>query len=274
MNRLLLAALVVLAPAFAHAALPGSDSAADGAYNAGYTNGANGGTGFGAWQLTSIGPAGFFTGSSAGNGDGDAGSNGDINTSGRAWGLYGSLGGGVSLATRPFSGDLDPGNVFSIDLDNGFIQNSESPAGIVGFSLLNNAGREKFWFQFEGGTTNYTITDGTGLVNTGIPFTDEGLRVIFTQVTVDNNSQYSVSVQAIGADGPSGLPFTHNGVLFGSAFDFIESVDRVQVFNRTAGNGSSSDLFVNSLTVVPEPGTMVLLASGALAIAALRRKRA
>jgi hypothetical protein len=261
----------------AHAAGLASDSAADAAYNDGWQTGDNGGTGFGAWSLTSIGPSGFFTQTSTGNGFGaDPGNDGDINSAGRAWGTYASLDGpnsGVALATRAFTGALDEGQTFVIDMDNGFIQNSSNPAGTVGFSLQNSAGREKFWFQFTGGDSTYKIIDGTGAVDTGIAFTDQGLHIEFTMGSVDISSTYSVRVTAVGSDGPSGLPFVHSGTLFDSALDPVEFVDRVQLFNYTAGNGSSADAFFNNMAVVPEPATGLLVGLGLLGVAALRKRR-
>jgi hypothetical protein len=48
-----------------------SDDASDPAYSGGWTNGSNGGTGFGAWQLSTFGtPAGHFIGNSTNNADG------------------------------------------------------------------------------------------------------------------------------------------------------------------------------------------------------------
>ena len=262
-----LSSLAVVSVSFA--AGPASDDASQSVYDDGLQAGDNGGSGFGAWQISTVAPGGAFVGSSTGNGDGDAGSNGDINTAGRAWGLYGNSPGGLVRATRTFDSDLLEGDRVIVDIDNGFINSG----GVVGLSFLNAANREKFWFQFLGGGSDYTIIDGSGSRSTGIPFTDEGLRIAFTMGTVGVSSAYSVTISAIGADGPPGLPVVFSGNLFGSALDPIESIDRIQFFNQAAGDGSTFDLFANRLTVVPEPSSIALGALGLIGLALRRLRR-
>src|SRR4051812_12190078 len=96
-----LAAIVTIGSGMsASAALLATDNAADAVYNPNWDNGDNGGTGWGGgWTLsTSNGNpsnAGHFMGSSTSNADnsdngnvGGVASDGDINTSGTAWGMY------------------------------------------------------------------------------------------------------------------------------------------------------------------------------------------
>src|SRR5207237_6147779 len=94
----------------------------------GWTDGTNGGTGWGSpW---SIHTGGTFAGSSATNGAGDLDGDGDINAphnaNGRAWGMKATaatpttLGDGVS-AQRMLNGPLSVGQTFKIDFDNGTV---------------------------------------------------------------------------------------------------------------------------------------------------------
>jgi len=248
-----------------------SDNAASVAYSSGWTNGANGGSGFNAWILTNYNAAGFFVQSSTNNGAGDPGGDGDIDTAGRAWGLFASLtpSVGTALATRPFSSELEPGQQFVVDFDNGYLQNSASPPGRAGFSLQNSYGREKFWFQFTGGDTTCKIVDGSGLRDTGIPFTSQGLHVVFTMGGIGPTSTYTVQISPSGDDGPTNLPVTISGNLFSSAFDPVQTIDRVQLFNYAAGNDSTADVFFNSMSIPPpNSGAFKILACDSAADAA------
>ena len=239
------------------AASVASDSAASAVYSGGWTNGSNGGSGFGAWILSGLNTSGFFVQSSTNNGGGDPSVDGDIDTAGRAWGLFASLtpSVGTALATRTFSSELESGQQFVINLDNGYLQNSY--------------GREKFWFQFTGGDTSYKIVDSSGVRDTGIPFTSQGLHVVFTMGSIGLTSTYTVQISAVGSDGLTNLPVTFSGNLFSSAFDPVQTVDRVQLFNYAAGTGPTADVFFNSMSIPPpNPGAFKTLAFDSAADAA------
>ena len=124
-------AFVVAMLAWAEPALAlliATDDATQATYDTGgWTTGDNGGSGFGAWTLTTPTNSGTFVGSSN-----------DIRTiftNNDAWGLFADNG-ATAAAVRPFSNSLVPGWVFSIDMDNGAVQNG----GTVGFSLRNASG--------------------------------------------------------------------------------------------------------------------------------------
>lgn len=129
-----------------------SDVAIDPAYDDGWTTGDNGGTGFGAWTLGTIGSggaAGHFIGDSSNNAGGGSG---NINTAGESFGLYAEPG-MVSEAFRPFTGALSVGQIFLIDFDNGWVDEG----GTVGLGLQNSAGQNRIEFFFIGGQTTYKI---------------------------------------------------------------------------------------------------------------------
>jgi hypothetical protein len=92
---------------FAWGANLASDDASDPAYSGGWTNGSNGGSGFGPWQLTTIGfIAGHFIGNSIQNADGSdngningTASDSDINTgtiAPVAWGMFAIINGNTT----------------------------------------------------------------------------------------------------------------------------------------------------------------------------------
>ncbi|MCB0576258.1 MAG: hypothetical protein KDC61_17010, partial [Saprospiraceae bacterium] len=104
------------------------DAAGNADYNSAWANGSDGGSGMGTWQLSptsNSGSSGFFVGNSATNGDGDGNSDGDINTAGRAWGMYANSGAQAN-AVRTFDADWPAGTAFSLAMDNGYIDNGNT----------------------------------------------------------------------------------------------------------------------------------------------------
>jgi hypothetical protein len=151
-----------------------SDDASDPAYSGVWTNGSNGGVGFGAWQLFITGYAGHLIQDSTKNGDGqdDGVSNGiagdgDINTGSPAklaWGMS-AIPGSSATAIRPFTGGaLDLGQTFSLNCDNGSVQDG----GRVIVSLLDSSSNPVFSFFFDGGATHYQYSNSSGTTTTSI----------------------------------------------------------------------------------------------------------
>jgi hypothetical protein len=252
-----------------------SDDASDPAYSGGWTNGSNGGTGFGAWQLLTVGTmSGHFIGDSTKNADGadDGNVNGkakdnDINTftgSGQpvAWGMYASeigFGSATNSATaiRPFTGGpLNSGQTFSIDFDNGYVNGK---VGQIRLSLLDGNFNPVFSIFFIGGPSNYGYSDAFGSANTTIDYGDEGLRL---EVTMTGPTNYLAKLTRF--DGQSQ---TWTGSMSAAPEAF-------QAQTIWAGSGPSFDLFINSMAIVPEPSTITLGALGTLGVAlrAFRRR--
>jgi len=230
-----------------------TDNAGNSAYSDGWQNGDNGGSGFGAWALTSTANSGFFIGNSANNGTG--GNSGNINTSGNSWGLFANSG-GLAGAVRPFSaGNLAVGQQFLIRMDNGNIQSG----GTVGFGLQNSSGNNRFEFFFVGGGSSYTINIGGVSTSTGIPFTANGLTLVFTQESANG---FSLDVT------PSGGSTSHfTGTMAAS------DISRVRLFNSNAGNNAPNDAFFNSIEVVPEPVNTALGVFGVVTLCSVGFRR-
>jgi len=247
------------------AATPATDDAAQSTYDDGWSSTDNGGSGWsGPWSLTtspgaSGSQAGHFIGSSTVNGDSSSG--GDIDTAGRAWGLYANSS-YISSATRGFAGEfLGIGQTFVFDFDNGFIDNGSS----VSATLRGAGGTPDFYFNFVGDTANYHVGQ-SGIfgftTDTGVGFTDQGLHV---EIELTGTNTVSTSITPLG-----GSTTVVNSTLAGNA-----AWDRVMFENANAGSGDANNLYINSISVqaVPEPATMTLLSFGVLSLLAGRRRK-
>jgi len=237
------------------------DTADDPAYDSGWTNGSNGGYGFGPWSITINVNGGTFIGSSANN----AGGSGDIDTGGESWGMWSGADGDVNV-TRVFSnGTLAVGEVFYIDLDNGWVA---SGGGSVGLGLQNSAGDNLWEYYFVGGDTDYTINDNAGQWDSGIPWTADGMSLSF-QLT--GQTSYSFQVTAYYEGGTSSTNHSFTGHLISQT---DQDIARFHLWSYHAGSGSEYDFFANTAqVVVPEPTTLTLLAGAGVALLAVRRRR-
>jgi hypothetical protein len=235
----------------ANAQISASDSASDAAYQPpfnNWTNGDNGGFGFGAWT----GVVDNYVGNSDVNGDGsnsegfapgvdiDTASQAPLTATGASWALRGDgTAGGTGEAIRPFSAGLQTGYTFRIDFDNGYINSPNS----VGFGLRSGT-TSLFEFYFTGGNANYTVA-GSTLQSTIQGFTDDGMRTYFT-LTGANSFSFTVDFLGIGT-----VDQTFTGTLAG-----IGTIDNVRLFNFSNAGDPAGNAFYNSMEiVVPEPST-------------------
>jgi hypothetical protein len=229
-------ALLVFAlasPFAARAASPAFDSAADPAYDDGWQSGDDGGTGWGGpWLISgSALGQGAFIGSSTTNGDGDDDQDGDIDTAGRAFGLFVELEGAVVSAFRNFDGSLAIGESFSLDLDN------DPGSGEPGFRLYPGMGDFRFRFRYSPFFGTYQVVDADGFVPLGIPGTDEGLRVEFTLTGADT---YALAVTPAG-----GATSVHSGTLASAG-----AIVRLALVG-SGEDATRRDTFFNNLSVTP-----------------------
>jgi hypothetical protein len=216
-----------------------------GVWNAGDNNG----FGFQPWQFVVSGSGGLFLGDSTqngGDGQGNGGSSGGINSPNiRAFGAFGNNGGSAD-AVRPFAAGLDVGETFSVDFDNGFIQNG----GSEGIRLADNSSGMTLWeFVFTGGQSVYQVFDSRGFADTTVPFTDNGMHIDFT---LTGSTSYSVTIRQ--ADG------TTRTVLGDLANP--GSVSQFSFFDHNGGFNSSNNVYANNLVVVPEPSLPLLILLG------------
>lgn len=269
-NKCLLAVfLVALLSSHANAALiTASDNASNAPYGNGWQTGDNGGTGWGsAWTLSGPGDSnpshgGFFVGSSVNNSGSDDGTtngaagDGDINTSGVAWGMYANNSQIVD-AVRSFARPMQAGDTFSIDMDNGGVDDLN---GTVGVGLQTSGGTDIIEVYFKQGTGFYQVevNNGTPSVST-LSWGNEGLNI---KIDLLAGNAYQVTLKN-RANTSTTLSGTYTG-----------TIDRLRLFNAFAGETGARDAYFNNLSVVPEPSSLAIAAVGAIFIGALffRRK--
>jgi hypothetical protein len=187
-----------------------------------------------AWTVSTMIPPG------GGNGAGSFFGFGDN------WVLYSFPDGptaGASQADHTLAGGpLAVGQTMSIRWANRAIQAGTS----VGVSLMAGSS-PAITVRFQGGGS-YLVDDVTPAQPLAEPFHYETLTPL------------SITLLS---------PTTYSGVFGATAFSgtYAGSISGVRVFNGGAGNGS--DVFFNNLTIaVPEPGSLALIAIGALTLAA------
>jgi hypothetical protein len=249
-----------------------SDDASDPAYSGGvWTNGSNGGFGFGPWQLiTSGSDSGHYIGDSTNNGDGtdDGNINGtasdsDINTGTFrpvAWGMYAGVGLNSAQATRSFTGGaLDYGQTFAINFDNGFIEFD----GFIDLALLDAFSTPVLQVAFLGGGAQYFFADAGGGGLTGLDFGTEGLRL---EVTMTGVTNYTATL--------THFSFTNSVTWSGTMTAAPEAFRATIADAGGVGPGQAFNLYINSMEIVPEPSTIALGAIGVAGVAlrALRRR--
>lgn len=216
-----------------------SDVGSNAAYNDGWQNGDNGGTGFGPWRLV--------------NTSGDSGQNGQfmasnvaVNIGTPAWGLYANNG-NVANARRPLPAAMAVGQTLRVRMDNGFLNNG---AG-TGVALQNAASNTLWEFFFNGGDQNYSISGGS----TDIGWTPGGLDI---ELTLTGPTSWVSRITPLGGD-----TRTNTGH-FVSQSDMSATLFRAWNFN--AGPGSDFDFFVNGLQVVSPGGGGVITTSDTVTI--------
>jgi hypothetical protein len=182
-----------------------------------WSNGGTGGTGFGAWNLTSSGNGGHFLASNPAN----------LNVgASTGFGLWANNG-GTSTATRSFNTPMAAGDSFALRFDNNWINDG----GETGFALADSTGAVRFRFYFVGGQTNYGITDSTTARDSGLAYTGNGLNLT---LTLTSATAYTLST---GSTNITGTLATGGG-----------AISRLVVENKNAGPDTERNLYIGSMT--------------------------
>ena len=239
----IVAATVLAAVSSASAAIVASDNGSN--YGGGWTNGSNGGTGFGAWSFSTSG--GGFKGAYIG----DPALKGISGMSSSSFGLYANGGGGATIsASRAFGAALGIGDSFSmqwgINWDSDF-------GGNKGFNLF--AGTNEVINVNNGGNSDITVNGN----NVGFGYGTNAMTWTFTQTTAT-----TVTVTANDRDGSGSYSavITVSGALSGFS-----------IYASNMGDGGNREPFYNnfSINAVPAPGALALL--GVAGIVGARRRR-
>ena len=252
------ALLVALVARDAAAFGPASDFASAAAYDDGWTDGDDGGSGWPALYPWTFSPtnAPFAVESSTGNGDGDTNLDGDIDTAGRAFTLV-ALNTSIAYAVRFFDPlPLQVGEHVAFDFDAA----GAGPLYFASCALMEyvDTPQQRWGVQVSGDATNYGIIDATGVADVGVPLDDEGVHVEFELTGADS---YASWVTPLG-----GTTTARSGTLGGSG-------DIVGVLCAIGGGGEGvSKAYFNSI-VVPEPGAAAAAFAAALTIALGKRRQ-
>jgi len=193
-----------------------------------WSNGSTGGTGFGAWSLTSSGNGGHFLANNPANMSVGAT---------KGFGLWANTG-GTATAARNFNTPMAAGDSFALRFDNNWIDTG----GETGFALTDSAGAVRFRFYFVGGQSNYRITDATAARDSGLAYTGNGLNLT---VTLNSSNAYTLST--------GGTNITGTLAAAGGA------ISRLVVENKNAGLDTERNLYLGAMThtrLLGEAGTV------------------
>jgi hypothetical protein len=239
------AATMFAAVSSASAAIVASDNASN--YGGSWTTGSNGGTGFGAWDITTSG--GGYKGAYIG----DPGDKGISGMSSSSFGLYANGGYDASItASRSFGAALGVGDSFSFQWG---INWDSGSGGNKGFNLF--VGSTEVIKVDNGGNSDITL-NGT---NVGFGYGTNAMTWTFTQTTAT-----SVTVTANDRDGSG----TYSGVI-----NVTGALSGFSMYATTLAGvqeGNREPFFNNfAIDAIPAPGALALL--GVAGIVGARRRR-
>ncbi len=194
-----------------------SDNAGNAAYSSGWSNSSNGGSGFGAWNMTIGANTGTFIGNPLNDGNGTAGIGTD------AFGMY-ATGSAYLNALRPINGGMQVGDTLSFY----WIFNWDANGGNKGFDFKN------------GGTTVFNINNGGSATITstaGTVNTTYGTTPMLVKLVRISASQYAFSMTSRSSGG------TYTNTITNST-----SIDGINFYIGNQNDGSGNrNMYVNNL---------------------------
>lgn len=270
-------AVLAISGASANAALIGSDNASTNAYLATDGNGTNdsdptnntngwvsgddgfvtGPAAFQPWLLTTggtPGAAGFFVSDSR-NLSGGVGAN--INSAGNlSFGMFGTSS-MFANAVRAFDSGLTVGQTLSLDIgvnfrngQKGFDLRDAGNAVLLNFNIGNLGAGDDYTVQF--------AATGSGSIGNAY----------------SANTAFNFSVTQTSAGGGSWTILRSGGISDSDSGTYTGTPANLNFYVSGTGGGSESDLYVNNLAIVPEPGSIALIAASVCGFALRRRRRA
>jgi hypothetical protein len=241
-------------PSICFGATTAADYSTNPTYAGGWSDGQNGGFGFGAWSFGGTDPAGTQH---------EMSSAAPLGTAWTEFNLTSTN--GISIAGRAINGGLLPGQTFETVIENptayhffrGFdiaftSGTTNRPAGNNTAALFLNV----FGYTFTGLLPNWSVTDaGGGKTSTLSPYTSAaaGMKI---DLTLFSATAYSVTLTPLS--NPSAA-YTQGGTL-------SQPINWVQFrLYNTASSGPNdvTDNFgMSYMTIVPEPSTFALIGLG------------
>jgi hypothetical protein len=222
-----------LAASLAFGATAGSDNA--GNYTSdGFTNGANQGTGFQAWNIFSEGSGGTFIG------DSTDGSCGDINTSGQSFGMWGNPSGANYIhCYRKFAGGaLGVGQIFTIKLGVNYRNGNKGLDVLGGGSVI---------FNVNVGGDDYTYHP-TNAASTSLGWDYANNSVIECTFEQKTGNVLAVELKRGASE-------------FSQEFSLPAPADEFQLYCGSTDPGSAeNNFYANNMGIIPEPGALAGLA--------------
>jgi len=186
----LLAGVAFLAPPAGAQTTNAFDAASDPAYTGGFNSGANGGFGFGAWNITVNGNGGeYVTANPAG-------------PSGASFGIWNTGANGSTVAIRPFSTPLSAGQTFTITLR---LDSLDSGSNSNRFALEDTNGNILFSYWHKGGDNlNGWYSDATTNAAVALNFPYNYQQFVTYKFTLTSPTTYTFTDTA----GNAGAPLT------------------------------------------------------------------
>lgn len=253
-KSLLVCGLMLVLSTVSHAFIA-SDMASN---YASWSDASNGGTGFHAWSITGNNGGGNFAGAFLGDSTVAAG---NINSGGVSFGLYANPVAAYVDATRAFTTALSVLDVFSFQMalnyDNGN-KGFDFFAGADGTVLNFNVG------SGAGVSSSQTLTPTTSVAY-DYGGNDAVFDVVIAMITANS---FSYTISRTSSQGAQGTLFagTVSGLTEGpTGFGFY-------VAGTDAGGAAQNNLYVNNLSVVPEPATGFLVGIGLAGLTLARRR--
>lgn len=199
-----------------------TDSAANPAYSDGWASGDNGGSGFGAWTITTTNAAaGVFIGNPANNGMGTA----NIGTT--AFALFSSANNsGYVNASRNIAAPLGVGDTLSFYWAMNF---DSGPAGAKGFDLKTSTGANVFNVNNGGSSTNVVSAGGLSSSNGGYGT----IPMLVTVAGTTNGYSFSMTSR------------TNSSVVFTTNLVTTSTIARINLYegNQSDNNGARNTFY-------------------------------
>ena len=148
--------------------------------------------GGGGWALTATSSAGWFLATAV--------ANTNLRLGAQAFGLWADNG-QLAEAVRPFASPMPAGGVFRVRFQN--LRVSSTRAQSVGMALRDADGNILIQFYYNGGQSNYRVSDMAAGRATTLPWTDQGIDV---EILLLSETRYRMTANGMALEGSYAAP--------------------------------------------------------------------